>query len=102
MFLQPIETVSSISGKDFRENYFQPGVPLVIHDLAKSWPAYSCWNWDHFRRLVGHQKVGVYNNMKSGLHTPVNEADGYISFGNYIDMISNGPAEWRIFLFNIF
>ncbi|MBD0333763.1 MAG: cupin-like domain-containing protein, partial [Chitinophagaceae bacterium] len=33
---------------------------------------------------------------------PVNTADDYKTFGEYIDMISCGPAGWRIFLFNIF
>ena len=40
--------------------------------------------------------------MKSDAYTPINKADDYKTFGEYIDMISKGPAGWRIFLFNIF
>ncbi len=44
----------------------------------------------------------IYNNVKSDAYTPVNKADDYKTFGDYIDMIRSGPAGWRIFLFNIF
>jgi len=102
MRLQSIETVNSISGDDFRENFFQTRTPLIIRDLAKSWPAYEKWNWDYFHQLLGKQLVGIYNNVKSAPHIPVNKADAHISFGQYIDRIRKGPAEWRIFLYNIF
>jgi hypothetical protein len=52
--------------------------------------------------VVGNVKVGLYNNIKSDAYTPINTADDYKSFGEYIDMIKDGPAAWRIFLFNIF
>src|SRR5678809_727616 len=47
-------------------------------------------------------KRQLYNNVKSDAYTPINTADDYKTFGEYIDMISQGPAAWRIFLFNIF
>jgi hypothetical protein len=102
MRLRAVETVNTISGEDFQKNFFRPQIPLVIRDLSKTWPAYTNWNWNYFKELVGHQKVGIYNNVKSDPYTPVNKADEYVQFGDYIDMISNGPAQWRIFLFNIF
>lgn len=102
MQLRPVDVVSSISPEDFKKNYFIPQVPLIIKDLAKQWPAYTKWNWQYFKEIVGNQKVGIYNNVKSDAYTPINKADEYTTFGEYIDMISRGPAAWRIFLFNIF
>ena len=102
MKLKPVDVVDTINPYHFRKNYYEPMKPLVIKDLAKSWPAYNKWNWDYFRTLVGDKKVGIYNNIKSDAYTPINTADEYTSFGNYIDMVSKGPAAWRIFLFNIF
>ena len=102
MQLQPVDTVDTISPADFKKNYYDPKRPLVIKDLAKNWPAYHKWNWDYFKQLVGNQKVGLYNNIKSDAYTPINTADDYKTFGEYIDMIKEGPAAWRIFLFNIF
>ena len=102
MRLKNIDTVASISPEDFRKNYYNTRTPLVIKDLAKSWPAYQKWNWDYFKEKVGQKEVGIYNNVKSDAYTPINKADDYVKFGAYIDMIRKGPAEWRIFLFNIF
>jgi hypothetical protein len=102
MQLRAVDVVNEISPEDFRKNYYDPGQPLVIKDLAKQWPAYHKWNWDYFKKLVGDQKVALYNNVKSDAYTPINTADDYKTFGEYIDMISAGPAGWRIFLFNIF
>lgn len=102
MQLQPVDVVDDISAEDFKKNYYYPMRPLVIKNLAKSWPAYQKWNWDYFKGLVGDQKVALYNNVKSDAYTPINTADDYKTFGEYIDMIKQGPAAWRIFLFNIF
>jgi hypothetical protein len=102
MQLQPVDVVGDISAEDFKKNYYYPMRPLVIKNLAKNWPAYQKWNWDYFKELVGDQKVALYNNIKSDAYTPINTADDYKTFGEYIDMIKQGPAAWRIFLFNIF
>lgn len=102
MNLKNIDVVSDIRGEEFKVKYFDPKIPVVIKDLSKQWPAYNKWNWDYFKEIVGDKKVGIYNNVKSDAYTPVNKADDYTTFGEYVDMISKGPAAWRIFLFNIF
>ncbi len=102
MRLQAVDVVDSISPEDFQERYYKLNRPVVIKDLSKDWVAMNKWNWDYFKSIVGNQKVGIYNNVKSDAYTPINKADEYTTFGEYIDMISKGPAAWRIFLFNIF
>lgn len=102
MNLKPVDVVRTISPESFKESYYDRKKPLIIKDLAKQWPAYAKWNWDYFKSLVGDKRVGIYNNIKSDAYTPINTADDYKTFGEYIDMIKNGPAGWRIFLFNIF
>jgi len=102
MNLKEVDRVENISGKDFQNNYYRTRTPLVLTHLAREWPAYEKWNWEYFKQTVGDKVVGIYNNQKSNPSTPVNQADDYIPFGQYIDMVSKGPAEWRIFLFNIF
>ncbi len=102
MQLKPVATFDTIDPEVFKKDYYHPGVPVVIKNLSHNWPAFSKWNWDYFKELVGEKKVPLYNNVKSDAYTPINTADDYKSFGEYIDMISKGPAAWRIFLFNIF
>ncbi|HXB44507.1 MAG TPA: cupin-like domain-containing protein [Puia sp.] len=102
MHLRSIDKVESIAAEDFRENYYTQMKPLVMTGLAKQWPAYTKWDWDYFKSILGDVQVGIYNNIKSDAYTPINTADEYMQFGDYIDMVRHGPAAWRIFLFNIF
>ena len=102
MELKQIDKVENISSEDFKKKYYDTMKPLIITGLAKEWPAYHKWNWEYFKEIVGNEKVGLYNNVKSDAYTPINTADDYKTFGEYIDMIKAGPAGWRIFLFNIF
>ena len=46
--------------------------------------------------------MGVYNNVKSDSYTPINTADDYMLFGDYLRKVKAGPLDLRIFLFNIF
>ncbi|CAL1517614.1 cupin-like domain-containing protein [Chitinophaga sp. MM2321] len=104
MIIKNIDRVEDITPEEFRKNYYQPRKPVIISaaGLSKNWPAYDKWNWDYFKSIVGDKQVGVYNNERAGANTLVNGADDYIAFGDYIDMIRQGPVKLRIFLFNIF
>jgi hypothetical protein len=102
MHLSSIDVVSEISPDAFRSGYYHASKPLIIRDLAKAWPAYNTWNWDYFNKWVGKEKVGIYNNIKSNPQTPINTADDYATFSEYVNMVRSGPSAWRIFLFNLF
>lgn len=102
MQLKQVDLVEDITGDDFKKKYYDTQTPVVIRGLAKKWPAYTKWNWEYLKEVAGKEKVGIYNNVKSDAYTPINKADDYTTFGEYVDMISKGPAAWRIFLFNIF
>lgn len=102
MLLRPLPVVDQITPEQFRSEYYEKNMPVVMKTLSHDWPAYKKWNWDYLKNLVGDKKVPLYNNVKSNAYTPINSADDYKTFGEYIDMISQGPAGWRIFLFNIF
>ncbi|MEN9571721.1 MAG: hypothetical protein RL172_2952 [Bacteroidota bacterium] len=102
MQLQPVDKVENINPEDFKSKYYNLKKPLVITGMAKNWPAYKKWNWDYFIDVVGQKEVGVYNNIKSDAYTPINTADAYMKFGDYLKQVKEGPLELRIFLFNIF
>jgi hypothetical protein len=102
MQLKAVDTVESISPEDFKKKYYNTMKPVVIKGLAKKWPAYRKWNWDYFIETVGDKEVGVYNNIKSDSYTPINTADDYMKFGDYLRRVKQGPLDLRIFLFNIF
>lgn len=102
MFLQPVDVVDQIEPARFHADYYDAKRPIVIRNLSSAWPAVNKWNWDYFKEVVGKIEVGVYNNTKSDAYTPINKADGYMLFGEYLDMVKMGPVELRIFLFNLF
>jgi hypothetical protein len=102
MQLSPVDKVESISPEAFKKGYYNKMKPLVITGMSKQWPAYQKWNWDYFIEKVGNKEVGVYNNIKSDSYTPINTADDYMKFGEYLRKVKAGPLDLRIFLFNIF
>ena len=102
MQLKPLDVFDHLSAEQFHREYYLPCKPVIIKSLAKEWPAFQKWDWEFLKQTAGHHRVGIYNNIKSDAHTPINTADDYKTFGEYIDMISKGPAAWRLFLFNIF
>ncbi|MDI3322540.1 cupin-like domain-containing protein [Pinibacter soli] len=102
MELKPVIKVDSIRPEEFKNEFYNEMKPIVMTQLAKQWPAYEKWNWDYFKQVVGNVEVGVYNNVKSDAYTPINKADDYMKFGDYLDIVKTGPAELRIFLFNLF
>lgn len=102
MHLKQIDQVEHISPEDFKNNYYNKMTPLIIKGLAKQWPAFEKWSWDYFIEKTGNTEVGVYNNIKSDAYTPINTADAYMKFGDYLQKVKEGPLDLRIFLFNIF
>ena len=102
MQLQAIDKVESISPEDFKNNYYNKKIPIIITGLAKQWPGFKKWDWDYFIEKLGNVEVGVYDNVKSDAYTPINTADAYMKFGDYLRKVKGGPLKLRIFLFNIF
>ncbi len=102
MHLQAIDKVDIICADKFKADYYTPKKPLIITGLAKQWPGFKKWNWDYFIEMVGNTEVGVYDNVKSDAYTPINTADAYMKFSDYLQQVKEGPLELRIFLFNIF
>jgi hypothetical protein len=102
MILSEVDRVNDISAQEFKAKYFDKQKPLIIKNLSCNWPAMQKWKWDYFKEKIGDVEVGIYNNTKSDPYTPVNKADMYTSFGQYINMLQQGDTEWRIFLFNLF
>lgn len=102
MKLKNIDVVASITPHDFQKNYYKPQKPLIIRHLAKEWEAFSKWDWSYLIQELGEHRVGVYNNIKSDAYTPINTADDYMLFGDYLKRLQKGPLNLRIFLFNLF
>ena len=100
--LSPIDTVDTISPKDFTENYLKPRRPLVIKGLTNNWPAREKWTAEYMKQVVGNKVVPLYDNSKADPSKPINASAAEMPFDQYIDLIMSEPTELRIFFFNIF
>ena len=99
--LSPVEKVSLIDQKNFYDSYFTPLRPLVIKDLAKTWPASRKWTPEFFRDQHGGKQVKVYDDsfVAAGKHY-MNKLKT-ISLKEYIVTIMTSSQNLRMFLYNI-
>ncbi len=99
--LSPIEKVSLIDQKNFSDSYITPLRPLVIKDLAKTWPASKKWTPDFFKEQYGNKQVKVYDEsfVAAGKHYMSKLKT--ISLREYIDSIMTSSQNLRMFLYNI-
>lgn len=99
-----IDSVDSISIKDFNEIYFKPQKPLLIKGLADHYPAGKKWTIDYLKELCGEVDVDIFdssnkNTSSSAFTTP----DLKMKFAEYVDkIIKDKPSSLRMFLFNMF
>jgi hypothetical protein len=46
--LRSVPVVENLSAGEFRESYLAPKLPVVIKDMADSWPALKKWTPEYF------------------------------------------------------
>lgn len=98
--LSQIDCVDDISKEDFETKYLKARRPLIIKNMAKTWPAYKKWSMDYMKTVVGDQVVPLYDSSKADPSKPINAAATEMQFGEYIELIKNKPTDLRIFLFD--
>jgi len=99
--LSPVEKVSLIDRKNFSDSYFKTLRPIVIQDLAKSWPALEKWSPDFFREQHGNKQVKVYDDsfVVAGKHYMSRLK--IIPLSEYINTVMTTSQNLRMFLYNI-
>lgn len=99
--LAPVDKVSVINHKDFAHSYFSPLRPLVIQDMAKSWPALKKWTPDFFVEEHGDAKVKVYDGGFTVAGKSYMTKARTISLKEYINTVITSSQDLRMFLYNI-
>ena len=100
LHLTPIDVVEDITQEEFRKKYLIPRKPVVIRNMAKSWPAYQKWTMEYMKETVGDVEVPLYDSSKADPSAPINASAAKMKFGDYIDLIQREPTDLRIFLFD--
>ncbi len=99
--LTPVDRVSNINSKEFKESYFKPLRPLIIEDMAKSWPALEKWTPDFFKTEHGDKQVKVYDDNFVVPGKKYMSVARTIPLSEYIDQVTNTSQNLRMFLYNI-
>ena len=100
-----IDKVENITRQEFQENYMKPQKPVIIkHFYGKKAPLYSKWTFDYFKKELGHIQVGIYDaeGKKRKDDRSYKKTDDFMNFGDFLDLIQQGPTTKRLFLFNVF
>jgi hypothetical protein len=102
MKLLPIERVSGISPREFKEEFQWKNKPCVFTDFMDGWGAMDKWNLDFFKNNYGHLKAPVFSNNYSKPGKGYMTHDTVMPFGEFLDITAAGNTDYRLFLFDIF
>jgi len=102
MKITSIDRKTGLTRKSFADTYLSEREPVVFTDLIDHWPAKEKWTIDYFRDEYGDIMVPVYSPKMSEAGKNYMGPEKKIPFKEYLDTISAGPTDLRMFLFNIF
>ncbi len=99
--LRPIPRIRTSTPQEFRDRYLEPLRPVIITELAASWPALKKWSPEFFKETYGEKRVRLYN---AGFAIPgkayMSNVDT-LSLKDYLDVVMTNTADLRMFLYNI-
>ena len=101
LHLQDIPRVKTITKEEFMTHYFKPQKPVVVEQCIKDWPAYTKWNFDYMKNVVGDKIVPLYDDRPVDYKEGFNEPHARMKMSDYIDLLRREPTKYRIFLWNI-
>jgi hypothetical protein len=101
-FKHPVDIVENITPEEFKANYLNPEIPVILRGLWKDYPATTKWTIQFFKKELGSIKVGVYDETKEHPDRSIKEAALTMKFADYLDTLSEEDSKLRLFLFNIF
>ena len=100
--LKPVDRCTGLTREKFAQNYLKPQIPVVFEDLTASWRARTTWSISYFKSRYGRLRVPVVSSKYSQPGKTYMTPERVITFGEYLEILENGPADLRIFLWNIF
>lgn len=97
----PVARVDNISRADFQRGFLEPHRPVVIRDLAASWPALKKWSPHYFKEQYGQTRVRVYDASFIEPGQTYMSNVQYLSLEHYLDLVLTTSMDLRMFLYNI-
>jgi hypothetical protein len=100
--LIPIARAENLTASEFRKSYLEPARPVVIKDLASTWPALRKWTPEYFLREYGSLQVKVYDRSFIRAGASYMSSLRKIPFSEYLSLMLTSSTDLRLFAFNIF
>jgi len=100
--LAPVPRVTNVGAREFRSSYLEPKRPVVLTEMASSWPALKKWSPEYFAQHYGFLMVKVYDQSFTRPGTSYMSSLRKIRFSEYLDLMLAGSTDLRLFAFNIF
>lgn len=100
-----VDYVDGITREEFQEKYMKPQRPVIVKNFyGKDAPLYKKWNFNYFKKELGDIEVGIYDaeGEKRQDDRSYKGTDNKMKFGEYLDLVQEGPTSRRLFLFNVF
>jgi hypothetical protein len=98
----PVIDGTAITRNEFEAEYLKPQKPVVLRGLWKQYPAYTRWNMDFFREIMGDFEVALYSSKLANPSQTLSVPHTKMPFDKYLDLIEKEPTDLRLFLFPVF
>jgi cupin-like protein len=100
--LRPVPRVANLPAAEFRELYMKAHKPVVLRDMARSWPALKKWTPEYLAREYGSLPVKLYDGTFIRAGSSYMSSLRKVPFREYLDLMLHSSADLRLFAFNIF
>jgi hypothetical protein len=106
----PVDRRCELTPHEFREQYFRPGIPVVLEGAAAEWPAIKKWTPDYLNLVCGNDEIGVLDGhhwtvnrdaghaavSTSATTVPVQELMGHVTgggawYGTFMELLDTHP-----------
>ncbi len=98
----PFVDGSTITKKEFTENYLKPQQPVVLRGLWKQYDAYEKWTMDYFKQTMGDIEVNLFSSKMAKPSETLSVPHAKMKFSDYLTLIEKEPTDLRLFLFPVF
>lgn len=87
----PVERKTDLSLEDFKKNYLQKGVPVILEGAAKDWGCVKKWSLDYFNELHGDDRIVIADQIN--IDNPYEET----TLSDVIEGIKGGNGKYYRF-----
>ena len=89
--VRTVDRIGNVSRQEFVEKYLKPQLPVILTDVANSWPAMDRWNLKYLEEKYSNHKVLVE-------YYPTGERYGAYTYkdmtvGEYIRRVTGEPDQ---------